>query len=115
MNDSKSLSRLLASLEYVGSPHFLVGDALRLDPNYGHLYRRAEQETYAQGCSLRGVYTLQGANMPKPGSTPVVYVCEAESIAEADRITSTGLEPEYCSVPISQLPSRNTPLFGFQI
>ncbi len=86
MSDSSSLSHLLGILEYDRSPHFLVGDALRLDPNYGHLYRRAEQETYAQGCSLRGVYTLQGANFSKPGTTPVVYVCEAESIAEADHI-----------------------------
>jgi hypothetical protein len=40
------LSGLLGVLEYEQSPHFLTGEALRLDRDFGHLYRKAEQ-----GCS----------------------------------------------------------------
>lgn len=73
---------LLGLLDYQRSPHFLTGDRLRLDRDYGHLYRKAER-----GCSLKGVYALQGSRHASPGSnTPAVYVCEAESIAEADLI-----------------------------
>ena len=76
------LPELLGALEYLHSPHFLVGDALRLDRDFGHLYRKAEQ-----GCSLKGVYALQGVNPSAPGAnTPVVYVCEADSVVAADLI-----------------------------
>jgi hypothetical protein len=76
------LSELLDVLDYHQSPHFLVGDALRFDRDFGHLYRKAEE-----GCALRGVYALQGTEASSPGTnTPVVYVCDANSIVEADRI-----------------------------
>jgi hypothetical protein len=76
------LQDLTRTLGYHESPHFLTGEALRLDPEYGHLYRKAEE-----GCALRGVYVLRRSMTPRPGAnTPVVYVCEAGSVAEADEI-----------------------------
>lgn len=73
---------LLSLLGYQESPHFLTGDRLRLDADFGHLYRKAEL-----GCALKGTYALHGPRHSSPGSnTPVVYVCEAESIADADVI-----------------------------
>ena len=76
------LQELLSILDYQRSPHFLTGDALRLDHDFGHLYRKAEQ-----GCALRGVYALQGVDSSAPGAnTPVVYVCEANSVVDADLI-----------------------------
>jgi hypothetical protein len=82
MSETIELSDLLGVLEYDQSPHFLTGEALRLDRDFGHLYRKAEQ-----GCSLQGVYALQGVDSSAPGSnTPVVYVCDASSVAEADLI-----------------------------
>jgi hypothetical protein len=82
MSETMELSDLLGVLEYDQSPHFLTGEALRLDRDFGHLYRKAEQ-----GCFLQGVYALQGVDSSAPGSnTPVVYVCEASSVAEADLI-----------------------------
>ena len=76
------LQELLGVLDYQRSPHFLAGDTLRLDHDFGHLYRKAEG-----GCSLKGVYALQGVDPSAPGSnTPVVYVCEANSVTEADLI-----------------------------
>lgn len=82
MSETMELSDLLGVLEYNQSPHFLTGEALRLDRDFGHLYRKAEQ-----GCSLQGVYALQGADSSAPGAnTPVVYVCEASSVGEADLI-----------------------------
>ena len=77
-----ALQELLGILDYQRSPHFLTGDKLRFDRDFGHLYRKAEQ-----GCSLKGVYALQGVDSSAPGAnTPVVYVCETSSVAEADLI-----------------------------
>ena len=76
------LQDLTRTLGYQESPHFLTGESLRLDPEYGHLYRKADE-----GCGLRGVYVLRCSMTPRPGAnTPVVYVCEARSVAEADEI-----------------------------
>ena len=76
------VQQLIGALGYDRSPHFLVNDSLRLDPEYGHLYRKAEE-----GCGLHGVYILRRSAVPEPGAnTPVVYVCEAGSPAEADEI-----------------------------
>lgn len=76
------LEGLIRTLGYQESPHFLTGESLRLDPEYGHLYRKAEE-----GCALRGVYVLRRSSAVAPGAnTPVVYVCEADSTKEADEI-----------------------------
>jgi hypothetical protein len=81
-SNKMDLQELLGVLDYHRSPHFLTNDALRLDRDFGHLYRKAEE-----GCSLKGVYAIQGIDSSAPGAnTPVVYVCEANSVAEADLI-----------------------------
>jgi hypothetical protein len=78
---------LLDALGYEDSPHFLAGDALSFDPDYGHLYRKAAKAHSKGGCSLRGVYSLRGGEPSAPGTnTPVVYLCEANSTEDADLI-----------------------------
>ena len=76
------VQELIGTLGYDRSPHFLANESLRLDPEYGHLYRKAEE-----GCGLRGVYVLRRSAAPEPGAnTPVVYLCEAKSTADAEQI-----------------------------
>lgn len=76
------LNDILGSLQYLGSPNFLRSDALKSDRDFGHIFRKAQAE-----CKLRGAYVLNGAAYEKSrGSVPVVYVCEADSEAEAREI-----------------------------
>lgn len=76
------LDRFIESLGYSASPNFLVGEALDVDRDFGHIYRKARAE-----CRLHGVYLLNAAAFDRSQSNvPVVYVCEADSEAEAREI-----------------------------
>ncbi len=76
------LGDVLGALQYTDSPNYRSGDALRLDPNYGHILRMAQQ-----ACDLKGVYTLRGsAYDPSQSDVPVVYVCQADSEQQAREI-----------------------------
>lgn len=76
------LRSVLDSLGYSDSPNFLVGEALEKDRDFGHIFRRAKAD-----CRLQGVYVLNAAPFDQSQSNvPVVYVCEADSEAEAREI-----------------------------
>ncbi len=88
-----SVAELIDELGYKGSPNFVTGDELGRVPGYGHIFRRAQQSRKEgeKPCGLRGVYTLRqrpSGDLPlgEGSLTPVVYVCEAPSQADADRI-----------------------------
>jgi hypothetical protein len=76
------LNLILNSLHYSNSPNFIVGNALDLDRDFGHIFRKARAE-----CNLEGAYVLNAAAYGNSqGSVPVVYVCRADSDAEAREI-----------------------------
>jgi hypothetical protein len=76
------LDKFIESLGYSTSPNFLVGEALDVDRDFGHIYRKARAE-----CRLQGVYLLNAAAFDRAQSNvPVVYVCEADSETEAREI-----------------------------
>jgi hypothetical protein len=76
------LNLILNSLHYSSSPNFIVGDALDMDRDFGHIFRKARAE-----CNLQGAYVLNAAAYGNSnGSVPVVYVCRADSEAEAREI-----------------------------
>ena len=76
------LEDVLGALQYTGSPNYRSGDALGLDPDYGHILRKAQE-----ACDLQGVYMLRGSayDPPQP-DVPVVYVCRAVSEQKAREI-----------------------------
>lgn len=74
-----NLHPILNSLRYADSPNFIVGAALDLDRDFGHIFRKARAE-----CNLHGAYVLNAAEYGNSqGIVPVVYVCQAESEKEA--------------------------------
>jgi hypothetical protein len=76
------INLILNSLHYSDSPNFIVGNALDLDRDFGHIFRKARAE-----CNLQGAYVLNAAAYGNSqGSVPVVYVCGAGSEAEAREI-----------------------------
>ena len=79
------LEALIEHLGYHDSPYFLRagnGD-LESAVDYGHVFRHAIQEP----CRLLGVYTLGGGEeRPSDQIVPVVYVCQAQTEAEADEV-----------------------------
>ncbi|MBZ5560853.1 MAG: N-6 DNA methylase [Acidobacteriia bacterium] len=76
------LEDVLVALQYTGSPNYLSGSALRRDPTYGHILRKAEE-----ACELKGVYTLRAsAYDPHQSDVPVVYVCHTDSEQKAREI-----------------------------
>lgn len=77
-----SFEGVLGALQYTASPNYRSGDALGLDPNYGHILRNAQK-----ACHLQGVYTLRGSayDSSQP-DVPVVYVCRADSEEKAREI-----------------------------
>ena len=76
------LDQVLASLQYHGSPNLLSGKRLESDRDFGHVYRKAQQE-----CNLHAAYVLNAGAYDLPqGNIPVVYVCEAKSENEARQI-----------------------------
>jgi type I restriction-modification system DNA methylase subunit len=88
-----SVADLIDELGYEGSPNFVTGDKLGRVPGYAHIFRRAQQprKEGEKSCSLQGVYTLrqrpsEDLSLGEGSLTPVVYVCEAASEADADRI-----------------------------
>ena len=94
MGDSMiSVAELIDELGYEGSPNFVTGDELGRVPGYGHIFRRAQQRRKEgeKSCGLQGVYTLrqrpsEDLSLGEGSLTPVVYVCEAASEADADQI-----------------------------
>ena len=76
-------NELLEILGYHKSPNFLRGKDLAQAPDYGHIFRRAQEKP----CGLQGVYVLRD---PRTADTspivPVVYVCRAASTADVDEI-----------------------------
>ena len=76
-------AELIDVLGYAGSPHYLPVEDLGEAPEHAHIFRRA-----VSSCSLRGVYLLRDASRPVASSTstPVVYVAQADSVEDADRI-----------------------------
>jgi len=78
------IKRLLGRIGYADSPCFLTGRNLRQHPGYAHIFRQA-----SLSCALRGVYVLReqaGENLTGSSIVPIVYVCEAKSHEEAERI-----------------------------
>lgn len=76
------LCNVLNLLGYSDSPNFLVGESLEKDRDFGHIFRKAQDE-----CRLQGVYLLNASAFDQSQSNvPVVYVCEADSEAEAREI-----------------------------
>jgi hypothetical protein len=75
------LAELLDRLGYAESPTFLrpQQNAFRIDPDFGHIFRRAS-ETLA----LQGVYMLRPDVADHSPSVPIVYVCEADAETKAD-------------------------------
>ncbi len=74
-------SGLIDALEYKESPHFLVPDQFDEIAEHSHLFERASRR-----CSVRGVYLLRDESRPGLSSSPVLYVAQADSEKEADRI-----------------------------
>ncbi len=88
-----SVAGLIDQLGFQDSPNFLTADDLGRVPSYGHIFRRAQhpQKEGEKSCGLHGVYTLRqrpsnDVALGEGSLTPVVYVCEAASEADADRI-----------------------------
>lgn len=76
------LNQVLSKLQYLESPNYLQGKALESDRDSGHIFRKALEE-----CGLKGVYVLNGAAFDKSrGNVPVVYVCQADTEAQAREI-----------------------------
>ena len=75
------LAEFLDRLGYAESPTFLRPrqNAFRIDPDFGHIFRRAS-DTLA----LQGVYTLRPDVADHAPSVPIVYVCEADDETKAD-------------------------------
>ena len=80
-----SVDELLAELGYDDSPNFLRADRTRgfaQTIDYGQILRRATEH-----CQLKGVYVLhQSRKEAHETVVPLVYVCEAKSDADAERI-----------------------------
>jgi hypothetical protein len=76
------LDDVLASLGYDQSTNYLQGKALEMDGDFGHVFRKAQEE-----CNLHGAYVLNGAPFEKSrGSVPTVFVCQANTEQEAREI-----------------------------
>jgi hypothetical protein len=76
------LDHILASLGYDQSANYLQGKALETDRDFGHVFRKAQQE-----CNLHGAYVLNGTIFEKSrGSVPTVFVCQANTEQEAREI-----------------------------
>src|SRR5215470_16193297 len=104
------LAEFLDRLGYAESPTFLRPrqNAFRIDPDFGHIFRRAS-ETLA----LQGVYTLRPDGADHSPSVPIVYICEADAETKADDFHRLNwnqdvvpfLEPRCCSLRAYLHPS----------
>jgi hypothetical protein len=73
------IEQLLDSLGYQQSANYLRGKALETDRDFGHVFRKAQEE-----CNLHGAYILNGAAFDNSrGTVPTVFVCRAKSEGEA--------------------------------
>jgi hypothetical protein len=88
-----SVAKLVHELGYDNSPNFVAGSELGRVPGYGHIFRRAQRrhDEDDKSCGLQGVYILrqwpgEDVSLGEGSVTPVVYVCEAESDAAAERV-----------------------------
>ena len=80
------IAETLEALGYQDSPNFLSRERGDLDgvTDYAHIFRKAASE---KGCGLQGVYALRHPSAAARRTiVPIVYVCEADSEQEADRI-----------------------------
>ena len=70
-----------AALGYHKSPNFILATDLDQRPFQGHshIYRKAREQ-----CGLQGVYLL--SNPQRPSEVPVVFYCQAQDEAAAERI-----------------------------
>ena len=78
------VTTLLNQLGYDDSPNFLRKGEGKMEsaPSYGHLFRHAVEK-----CGLHGVYVLRpSSETATEPMVPVVYICEAASDEEADKI-----------------------------
>jgi type I restriction-modification system DNA methylase subunit len=77
--------QVIEKLGYSNSPAFLQGERLREHHGYSFVFTQAERK---DRCNLKGVYTLAPPeeSVSNRSLTPVVYVCEADSEAEAKEI-----------------------------
>ncbi len=76
------LDQVLASLGYDQSVNYLQGKALETDRDFGHVFRKAQEE-----CNLHGAYVLNGTTFERSrGSVPTVFVCQAKNEQEAREI-----------------------------
>lgn len=77
--------RLLDALGYRNSPNFLGSgryDSFEDASDFSHIFRRAREH-----CRLQGVYSLrQSEAKGRDIVVPIVYVCEADGEADAERI-----------------------------
>jgi hypothetical protein len=74
--------QLLEQLGYRESGNFLARELLQGVTAFSHVFRRA-----IQNCGLIGVYTLhRGWDEQDNTIVPIIYVCEAQTLDEADRI-----------------------------
>ncbi|MCH8842591.1 MAG: N-6 DNA methylase [SAR324 cluster bacterium] len=75
-------AELIERLGYDQSSNFLPVERLGDLPEHAHVFRRA-----VKSCALKGVFVLRGLRERTKGvAVPVVYVAEAESYEEADRL-----------------------------
>ncbi|MFH2047185.1 MAG: N-6 DNA methylase [Pseudomonadota bacterium] len=78
-----NIQDLLNYLEYSNSSYFITGPSFNEYPAYSHSFRLAQEK-----CGLEGVFALKGsdANLPLGRNIlPLVYVCKANSEAEATK------------------------------
>ena len=74
--------QLLEQLGYSESDNFLTRELLSGVTPFSHVFRRA-----IQNCGLIGVYTLRRTWDAQDNTiVPIIYVCEAQTLDEADRI-----------------------------
>src|ERR1022692_1318798 len=78
------LPELLDALGYSTSGNFLQRGTAAFEraPDIGHILRAAARR---KACRLEGVYALRPFN-DEGSLVPVVYVCDADDITEADEI-----------------------------
>ncbi len=78
------VQQLVNELGYADSLYYLRGNALGKYPSYAHVFRQARKS-----CSLQGVYALRHIQEQRDEPDrviPVVYVCHAETEADASKI-----------------------------
>ncbi len=83
--------QLIEKLGYVDNPAFLQDERLREHHGYSFFFAQAEKDEKdekEEHCNLKGVYTLLYSpdKLSSSPLMPVVYVCEADNEAKAEKI-----------------------------